>query len=88
MNLYLISQTDVGEYDTFDSAVVVARNHKDAKNIHPYDSIFPEGLDDELGNWGSSVWTNDPNNVHVLFIGVASKSLKEGTVVCTSFNAG
>jgi len=35
MNIYKISQTQNNDYDTYDSAVVIAENEKAAKRIHP-----------------------------------------------------
>ena len=35
MNLYLISQTENEDYDTYDSAVVCAETETQARRIHP-----------------------------------------------------
>ena len=35
MNIYLISQKENNDYDTYDSAVVVAPNEEVARRIHP-----------------------------------------------------
>ena len=35
MNLYLISQNHNNDYDTYDSAVVVAESAESAKRMHP-----------------------------------------------------
>ena len=74
MNLYLISQRVNNDYDTYDSAVVCAKNKKEAQNIHP--SGFKCNL-----TWCSS------ENVLVELIGQSKKGLKKGVIVA-SFNAG
>lgn len=72
MNLYLIEQHVNRGYDTYDSAVVVAKDKKSASQISP----------------GSSVTWTTPENVIVTLIGKASKNFKENAVICSSFNAG
>ena len=76
MKLYLISQNENDDYDTYDSAVVVAYNVADARRIHP------SGEE----NRTSEDWTSF-ENVHVEYLGEAVPELERG-VVCASFNAG
>lgn len=73
MRIYLIEQEIGGGYDSYDSAVVIAKSPKAARKILP-------GFDRE--SWCP------PEYVKVTFIGYASPSQKEGDVVCASFNAG
>jgi len=75
VKLYLISQNEECYYDTFDSAVVVARNREDAKEINP------------AGSWGDGAWCSKPENVEVKYLGQAGKHMTRG-IVCSSFNAG
>lgn len=82
MNLYQISQSSNIDYDTFDSAIVCAKDETAAKAIHP-------GDDEE---WPSSVdpfshWCVAPDQVTAKLIGTAAPGLPEG-VVLASFNAG
>lgn len=88
MNLYLISQSANGGYDTYDSAVVCAENEADARTIHPCgDSphyVVPPGkgvTDQRFGTWTSQ------DNVTVELLGVAEGSVPRG-VVLASYNAG
>ncbi len=81
MNIYKISQTENDGYDTFDSAVVIAKNEKDAQIMSPYDGENFDFEDDKY-SWASCV-----ENVKVEYIGVAGWGLSKG-VVCASFNAG
>ena len=81
MNLYLISQNVNVGYDTFDSAVVVAKDENGARKIHPDKDIGWDGSD------FYSSWCNS-EDVHVELLGLAKDSLKEGQVICSSFNAG
>ena len=80
MNLYLISQDENTDYDTYDSAIVAAENDKEAVNIHP---------DGYNGKWSGkySTWASSPSNVSSKLIGKAGKSVEKG-IVLASFNAG
>jgi len=80
VNIYLISQNDVDGYDTYDSAVVIAKSEDAARNIHP-----GNGKPLSADTWGT--WTTDPTKVRVELIGLA-KPGSEQRVVCSSFNAG
>jgi hypothetical protein len=87
MNLYLISQEVNNDYDTYDSAIVCAKNGDEAKEIHPdgYLSIkdwpFIDTDKDDLGSWAKI------ENVKVKLVGLADKNIKKG-VVCASFRTG
>ena len=76
LNLYLISQDENKDWDTFDSAVVAAANEEEARNIHP-------GGPDR--NWDYT-WTSSAVHVKVKLIGKATQGVSG--VVCASFNAG
>ena len=73
MKLYLISQDVNRDYDTYDSAVVAAKNKETARNI-------------PVGGTRSDSWAN-PEDVKVVLIGTAIKGMAQGTVLA-SFNAG
>lgn len=74
MNLYLIEQNYNNNWDTFDSAVVVAKSLKAAVNISPsYE--------------GDSAWA-PVEYVTATYLGRAGSKMIEGDVVCASFNAG
>ena len=81
VNLYLISQGANQDYDTYDSAVVVAESEEAARHT------FPRKWGRE-GNW----WEQDygewahPEDVNVILLGTAEKDIPG--VVCASFNAG
>lgn len=80
MNIYCISQDEQTGYDTYDSAVVCAKDEDQARNMHPND--FGEPLKD-----GSGTWAKEPASVSVRLIGKAAHTEKAG-VICASFNAG
>ena len=80
MNIYLISQDENHDFDTFDSMVVVAHNEHEAKFIHPHSQKSWTDAD-------SSYWCASPNDVTANLIGVASPHMIEG-VVLRSYNAG
>jgi hypothetical protein len=77
MHLYKISQDDVCDYDTYDSAIVVAETAEEATLIDPSNDNFK----------GRS-WTKCPNLVTAEYIGEAAAGLKAGTIILSSFNAG
>lgn len=85
MNIYLISQNENNGYDTYDSAVVAAKNEEQARNTNPSDFNGTE-----LMNWKDDIygsWCSKPEKVKVTLLGTAV----EGTpwsVLCASFNAG
>ena len=98
LKLWLISQTKVRGYDTYDSAVVVARDEAAAKRIYPgwyYGTEKPELTDVEgqelVDEYGTLRWHDWPTNtayVTATFIGEAATDLAEVEVVCASFNGG
>lgn len=81
MKLYLISQSFNNGYDTYDSAVVAAKNEQEAQKLVPGfyadEKFYPDS-----GAWASS------EHVTVEYIGTAKPGTKAGTVICASFNAG
>ena len=91
LNLYFISQNINNDYDTFDSAVVVASSEEEAKLITPvsldcamdlYNNNFEYATEHILSRWCKPVF------VQVTYLGKAASHLKSGEVVCASFNAG
>ena len=80
MKLYLISQTQNDDYDTYDSAVVAALDEEAARQIDPGST---------KSRWGDaySSWCKSPEYVQVKYIGEAADGIDQG-VVCASFNAG
>jgi hypothetical protein len=82
MNLYLISQTVNQNYDTYDSAVVVAETEQEARNMLPekWARLPDNDMEYDLGEWCK------PEDVKVKLVGVAAEGVT-GTVVA-SFNAG
>lgn len=101
MNLYKISQDVNNNYDTYDSAVVVAANLEDAKMIHPSGEYVwgdaPGSVSggkcwikkEEIYEWSVEQyeWTS-PENVKAKLIGLADPTLEAGTVIVASYNAG
>lgn len=83
MNIYCISQRVNDDYDSYDSAVVCAKDEDQARNMHPNGA--PERLKD-MTYFGRS-WVKDPASVSVRLIGKAAHTEKAG-VICASFNAG
>jgi hypothetical protein len=81
MNIYLLSQEDNIDYDTFDSVVVAAESEEKARLIHP-DTLNEDPWEDNYPSWADS-----PDNVRVEFLGVAKEGTKEG-IILASFNAG
>jgi len=98
MKLYLIFQTINNGYDSYDSAVVAAKNEYEAVRIHPSDHT--DEYDDERNCWYwtdergerhytkyDGDWVRSIRDVKVRYIGEAAPDVFRG-VVCSSFNAG
>lgn len=80
MNIYLISQTENDDYDTYDSAVVIAPDEETARNMYP-------GNGQPLEASCRYTWASSASNVKVTLVGTALPDAKQG-VICASFNAG
>jgi len=101
LKLYLISQEENTDYDTYSDAVVIAGSRKEAKRIHPYgdrDMYYDEKKKQFWGLYSGSKepyrfedtygsWTNNLNAIDVEYLGPAKKNSKKG-LVCSSFHAG
>jgi hypothetical protein len=83
MKLFLISQTENDDYDTYDSAVVCAPDEAAARLMDPG---ADNGKPFDFGRQYSS-WCSSADKVTVELIGDAATGLPLG-VVCASFNAG
>jgi len=78
MKLYLLTQTAVCGYDTFDSCVVAAEGEGEAKNTAP--DGRPLGDQDDT-------WPYQTACVTAEYLGEAAEGVLAG-VICASFNAG
>lgn len=103
IKLYLISQDKNNDYDTYDSAVVAARNEIEAAQIHPnsdtFDIVYDLNFDCWMWTIGTTTdateyvpyrndsWVEDPHDIEVKYLGEAADGIEVG-VVCASFNAG
>ena len=95
LNLYLIRQTVNNGFDTFDSAVVAARDEEDARSINPAgiwsgdnNPVLLTPTREEIVDVKDEpyAWTTR-EHVKVKLIGIASPNVKRG-VICASYNAG
>lgn len=90
--LYLLTQSDRNDYDTYDSCVVVACSPEEAKNISPRGDNYANRNSNEHNQWNNdsrfNSWTNNPNNVKAEEIGTAIEGTENNTVIIASFNAG
>jgi hypothetical protein len=97
--LWKLSQDENNDYETYDSAVVVARDPVNASMIHPArysdtgEAIFSfDKVDDcwrriDGDHVDDGGWAR-PNDVKVVCVGEAGSFLKYGEVICSSYNAG
>jgi len=80
MKLYKIYQDINTDYDSFESAVVVANSAEEAQNIHPSGG---SGSFDMYVNWVSR-----PDLVELIYLGEVVGELDEdiypGAIICTS----
>lgn len=85
MYLYLISQTENDDYDTYDSAVVLAPDADVARHIHPRKGLIKA----EEFNYRFSPWCYHPDKVTVQLLGTSIELPNpEPQVILASFNAG
>ena len=104
MSLFLwkLSQDENNDYESYDSAVVVAPNRMSASMVHParfsdtkemmfeFDrtgDCWRDTFDGEPLGPDSGGWCQ-PNDVKVVCVGKAADHLHAGDVVCSSYNAG
>jgi hypothetical protein len=80
MKIYKIYQTVNNDWDTFDSAIVAAKNEDEAKSLHP-NGVDTVGDTDNNGYWCNL------SDVKVELIGT-TKLYKTARVILASFNAG
>jgi len=78
MKIYLLSQRENFDYDTYDSCVVIAENEEKAIMTHPYEDKW-DGIAEIYDGWCSSKY------VKVKYLGETDL---EPQVVCASYNAG
>ena len=84
MKIYLISQIQNQDYDTYDSAVVCAPDEKAARNTNPRGG---GEMTEPDWNYAYSAWCHSADSVTVKYIGEAAEGSNAG-VVCASYNAG
>ena len=100
--LWKLSQDENNDYDSYDSAVVVALDPVSASMVHParfsdtrevmfeFDRVsdcWRHTFDGEPLGPNSGGWCQ-PNDVKVVCVGEAASFLEAGSVVCSSYNAG
>ena len=76
--IFLLTQTENKNYNTFDSCVVVALNEEDAKTLYFNEKEFE----------GFSTWAKEIcfyNKIECIEIGIAYDQQKRG-VICSSFS--
>lgn len=81
MNLYLLTQSVNGGYDTHDACVVAAETEDEARQINP-SGKWHDGTKNTYTSWAYS-----PDQVVVKLIGVAIEGTPRGEILA-SFNAG
>lgn len=84
MKIWLLSQDEIGSWDTYDSCVVFAESEEIAKTITPEGKRIPDVS--KPARWHLT-WTNDPEKVTAMYLGEAAPGSQEG-VILGSFNAG
>lgn len=78
MQLYLISQFENCEIDTYHSAVVVAKDSAAAREIDPRSGL-PMAAEDWKDPY--SHWASDPKFVIVQHLGAADSSVSPGLIL-------
>ena len=100
--LWKLSQDENNDYESYDSAVVVAPDRMSASMVHParfsdtkemmfeFDrtgECWRHTFDGERLGPNNGGWCR-PNDVTVVCIGKAADHLSAGDVVCSSYNPG
>jgi len=80
LRLYKIWQDENNDYDTYDSAVVVAADEDAARGTHPYNYGTMDPL--KFGDLWAPI-----EKIKVQFLGPAAPGIEAGVIVA-SFNAG
>lgn len=98
--LYRVSRTDRGDYDEYDSFVVICASEEEARKTHPREYVFRSDDNGSFWCWydetigqtrtymGGMTWVNAAQ-IHTLdveFIGEINSN--ENGVILASFNAG
>lgn len=100
--LYRVSRTDRGDYDEYDSFVVICASEEEARKTHPREYVYHGRSDDNGSFWcwydenigqtrtymGGMTWVN-ATQIHTLdveFIGEITSN--EKGVILASYNAG
>lgn len=87
--LYLVERTDKVTWDEYDSFVVCAESEDEARRVYPSGRMFFEDdMSEESREYFKWCWTDKIETLEVTCIGLASVSLKNRQVICSSFNAG
>ena len=90
MKLFKIYQNINKDYDTYDSAVVIANSAEEAQKIHPNDPCPYLDSPDDFSMYDS--WVSRPDLVSVIYLGEVvgepDSDIYPGAIICASFNAG
>lgn len=86
MNIYRISQAVNNNYDTYDSAIVVAPDDKVAQRMSPGGDGEP--MTRKEWAYRHNCWASSPSEVTVKYVGVADAQYDKPAVLLASFNAG
>jgi hypothetical protein len=82
LHIFLLNQNTNNKYDTYESAVVIAKNEEEARLIHPDGNIFTFKREWDMRSWVS------PDQVKVQLVGVAGHNWQEGDVVIANYHSG
>jgi hypothetical protein len=93
MKLWLVSQDENNDYDTFDSMVVAAPDEESARDTKPHHNDLLASGDHDTIDWGKAAahrygdWAFSRDKVEVTYIGEAAEGTPAGVIIA-SFNAG
>ena len=91
MNIYLVSQNDNNDWDTFDSFVCYAPNEDEARRMLPDTGVLLKPYEywnnDGKHNNKYSTWAMNINAITVKLLG-SNAEIKESGIILASFNAG
>ena len=97
LKLYLVSQEENSDYDSYDSFVAACHSVKEARHTCPSSGsewnqklrswVYKQYPPDTRSYKTDAGWTSRLSKIRVKYLGKAATSIKAG-VICSSFNAG
>ncbi len=92
MNLYLVSQDENRDYESYDSFVCQANSEREARHMLPetYKGL-KINYENRVTGYRDSLyddWIRDVSKITVKYLGISTDISGKPKMICASFNAG